>query len=286
MGFPVCCYSELLLPKQLLHLLLLLGYIRRFLLWAFHAVGLGDLLDLGDEQQALLQEHAREHGAPAAQALSPQQHRRAEFRTVPAMVIEEVLPVVRFDELVAAAPAVCGGGDCAVCLSGIGGGDEQALLQEHAREHGAPAAQALSPQQHRRAEFRTVPAMVIEEVLPVVRFDELVAAAPAVCGGGDCAVCLSGIGGGDEVRRLSNCRHVFHRGCLDRWMEHDDQRTCPLCRAPLIPDEMAGALWAAAGVPDASDFDFSYIGPPLTPVPTPTLLRPHELLLTGLGGYQ
>ncbi|XP_052151368.1 brassinosteroid-responsive RING protein 1-like [Oryza glaberrima] len=212
MGFPVCCYSELLLPKQLLHLLLLLGYIRRFLLWAFHAVGLGDLLDLGDEQQAVLQDHAREHRAPA-QALPPQQ-------------------------------------------------------------------------QHRRAEFRTVPAMVIEEVLPVVRFDELVAAAPAVCGGGDCAVCLSGIGGGDEVRRLSNCRHVFHRGCLDRWIEHDDQRTCPLCRAPLIPDEMAGALWAAAGVPDASDFDFSYFGAPLTPMPTPTLLRPHELLLTGLGGYQ
>ncbi|KAL6882589.1 hypothetical protein ACP4OV_011279 [Aristida adscensionis] len=212
MGFPVG-YSELVLPKQLLHLLLLLGYIRRFLLWAFHAVGLGDLLDLGDDHQPLLLQADHQHGR----------------------------------------------------------GDPPQQLQ------------------HRRPEFRPVPAMVIEEVLPVVRFDELVAAAssPAACVvGGDCAVCLSGIGGGDEVRRLSNCRHVFHRGCLDRWMEHD-QRTCPLCRAPLIPDEMAGALWAAAaGVPDASDFDFSYFGAPLTPVPSPTLLRPHELLLTGLGGYQ
>ncbi|KAG8082998.1 hypothetical protein GUJ93_ZPchr0014g47646 [Zizania palustris] len=208
MGFPVCCYSELFLPKQLLHLLLLLGYVRRFLLWAFNAVGLGDLLDLGQELQAL-QEHARENGAPA-------------------------------------------------------------LLQ------------------HRCLEFRPMPAMVIEDVLPVVRFDELVAAAPsAVCGGGDCAVCLSGIGGGDEVRRLTNCRHVFHRGCLDRWMEHDDQRTCPLCRTPLIPDEMAAALLSSAAVvPDSSDFDFSYFGAPLTPVSTQTLLRPHELLLTGLGGYQ
>jgi RING-H2 zinc finger protein RHA1 len=96
-------------------------------------------------------------------------------------------------------------------------------------------------------------------------------------------VCLSGVCGGDEVRRLSNCRHVFHRACLDRWMDHD-QRTCPLCRAPLIPDEMAGALWAtAAGLPDASDFDFFDFG---TAIPTQTLLRPHELLLTGLGGYQ
>ncbi|XP_062226538.1 brassinosteroid-responsive RING protein 1-like [Phragmites australis] len=209
MGFPVG-YTELVLPKQLLHLLLLLGYVRRFLLWAFHAVGLGDLLDLGDDHQPLLQDH-------------------------------------------------------------------------HARDPPQEAPQLL---QHRRPEFRPVPAMVIEEVLPVVRFDELVAASPAACVvGGDCAVCLGGIGGGDEVRRLSNCRHVFHRGCLDRWMEHD-QRTCPLCRAPLIPDEMAGALWAtAAGVPDSSDFDF-YFGAPLTPVPSPTLLRPHELLFSGLGGYQ
>ncbi|KAJ1272367.1 hypothetical protein BS78_06G196500 [Paspalum vaginatum] len=228
MGFPVG-YSELVLPKQLLHLLLLLGYIRRFLLWAFHAVGLGDLLDLGDDHhhQALLQDHL---------------HLQA----------------------------------------GGGGGDYGA----------APPPQQQQQQQvlqHRRPEFRAVPAMVIEEVLPVVRFDELVAAASEARVGGDCAVCLSGIGGRDEVRRLSNCRHVFHRGCLDRWMEHD-QRTCPLCRAPLIPDEMAGAaLWAAAaGVPDASDFDFGYLAAaaPLTPAPSPTLLRPHELLLSGLGGYQ
>jgi RING-H2 zinc finger protein RHA1 len=57
MGFLVG-YSELVLSKQLLHLLLLMGYIRRFLLWAFDAVGLGDLLDLGDDHQALLQDDA------------------------------------------------------------------------------------------------------------------------------------------------------------------------------------------------------------------------------------
>ncbi|KAK3143912.1 hypothetical protein QOZ80_4AG0306540 [Eleusine coracana subsp. coracana] len=210
MGFPVG-YSELVLPKQLLHLLLLLGYIRRFLLCAFHAVGLGDLLDLGDDHhQVFLQDH------------------------------------------------------------------------HHASQHGAAAA-ATHHQllQHRRPEFRAVPAMVVEEVLPVVRFDELCSESAS-----DCAVCLCGIGGGDEVRRLTNCRHVFHRGCLDRWMDHD-QRTCPLCRAPLIPDEMAGALsWAAAAaLPDASDFDFSYFAAP-SPSPSSTLLRPHELLLTGMGGYQ
>jgi RING-H2 zinc finger protein RHA1 len=53
MGFPVG-YLELVLLKQLLHLLLLLEYIHRFLLWASDAVGLGDLLDLRDDHQALL----------------------------------------------------------------------------------------------------------------------------------------------------------------------------------------------------------------------------------------
>uniref|UniRef100_A0A0D9VJJ0 RING-type domain-containing protein n=1 Tax=Leersia perrieri TaxID=77586 RepID=A0A0D9VJJ0_9ORYZ len=204
MGFPLG-YSELLLPRLLLQVLLLLGHLHRFLLWAFHAVGLGDLID------------------------TP--------------------PVVT---------------------------SAAAAATEPTAEAWAASSSSL---QHRRPEFRALPAMAIEEALPVVRFDELV----AVCGGGDCAVCLSGIGGRDEVRRLANCRHVFHRGCLDRWMAHD-QRTCPLCRAPLIPDELLPASAAAAA--DPSDYDLSYYPSPLPLAPTPTLLRPHELLLNGLGGFQ
>uniref|UniRef100_A0A0D9YWH0 RING-type domain-containing protein n=1 Tax=Oryza glumipatula TaxID=40148 RepID=A0A0D9YWH0_9ORYZ len=212
MGFPVG-YSELLLPRLLLQVLLLLGHLHRFLLWAFHAVGLGDLID-----------------NPPGLAATEQD----------------------------------------LMLQGRGGGMAE----------GWASSSAL---QHRRPEFRAIPPMAIEEALPVVRFDELVASAPAVvCGGGDCAVCLSGICGRDEVRRLSNCRHVFHRGCLDRWMAHE-QRTCPLCRAPLIPDEL---LPAASGLPDPSDYDLSYYPSPLPLAPTPTLLRPHELLLNGLGGFQ
>ncbi|KAF0933248.1 hypothetical protein E2562_017045 [Oryza meyeriana var. granulata] len=209
MGFPVG-YSELLLPRLLLQVLLLLGHLHRFLLWAFHAVGLGDLID----------------NPPVAAT-------------------------------------------------------EQELMQGRG---GVAEAWASSTLQHRRPEFRALPPMAIEEALPVVRFDELVASAPAaVCGGGDCAVCLSGIGGRDEVRRLANCRHVFHLGCLDRWMAHE-QGTCPLCRAPLIPDELLPA--AAAGLPDPSDYDLSYYPSPLPLAPTPRLLRPHELLLNGLGGFQ
>ncbi|BAT76939.1 hypothetical protein LR48_Vigan01g288400 [Vigna angularis] len=52
-----------------------------------------------------------------------------------------------------------------------------------------------------------------------------------------CAVCLSQLEMEDEVRELMNCYHVFHRECIDRWLEHEHENhnpTCPLCRAPLL----------------------------------------------------
>ncbi|CAL5055012.1 unnamed protein product [Urochloa decumbens] len=200
MGFPVG-YSEMLLPRALLQVLLLLGHLHRFLLWAFYAVGLGDLIDFPEAE-----------AAAAAQEQQP--------------------------------------------------GREPTLQLQL---------------QQRRPDFRPVPAVLIEEALPVVRFQDL------ACGDGDCAVCLCGIGAGDEVRRLSNCRHAFHRGCLDSWMAHD-QRTCPLCRAQLIPGD---PCWAAGGAWDPWAADYNDMpSTPLLTVATPTLLRPHELLLTGLGGFQ
>ncbi|XP_038979435.1 E3 ubiquitin-protein ligase RHA1B-like [Phoenix dactylifera] len=191
MGFPVG-YSELLLPKLLLHTVFLLGFVRRVISWIFTAVGLGDLLDSD---------------------------------------IPWVDP-----------PAPHG--------------------------HG----------QHHRPEFRSASAMLIQEVLPVVRYEELAGEGQHL--GDSCAVCLYEFEAAEEVRRLANCRHIFHRGCLDRWMEHD-QRTCPLCRTPLIPEEMQDSLsdrlWAAAGVPD-SFYDYYYSSFP-SPPPTPTLLVHHQLQL-------
>lgn len=86
--------------------------------------------------------------------------------------------------------------------------------------------------------------------VPVLEFGELLAKGRALDedggggeggeGGGDqcrekmCAVCLSGIEGRHEVRELLNCSHVFHRECLDRWVE-ENQVTCPLCRCLLFP---------------------------------------------------
>ncbi|KAI3834615.1 hypothetical protein MKW92_034055, partial [Papaver armeniacum] len=47
-----------------------------------------------------------------------------------------------------------------------------------------------------------------------------------------CPVCLDCLKTTDEIRELSSCSHVFHKGCLDMWI--DKQRfSCPYCRADL-----------------------------------------------------
>ncbi|KAG9153726.1 hypothetical protein Leryth_005859 [Lithospermum erythrorhizon] len=50
-----------------------------------------------------------------------------------------------------------------------------------------------------------------------------------------CVVCLNYFGDGDHVRKLG-CRHVFHKDCLDGWLDHLNF-SCPLCRSKLISDE-------------------------------------------------
>ncbi|KAI8546298.1 hypothetical protein RHMOL_Rhmol07G0106300 [Rhododendron molle] len=101
-------------------------------------------------------------------------------------------------------------------------------------------------------EPRSLSAILIRELLPVVKFSDLVDPPES------CAVCLYEFDGGDEIWQLPNCCHIFHRGCLDRWMDHD-QQTCPLCRTRFVPDDLVEGLnerlWAAAGI---SDFHGEY----------------------------
>ncbi|CAK9156598.1 unnamed protein product [Ilex paraguariensis] len=93
----------------------------------------------------------------------------------------------------------------------------------------------------------SVSAVLIRELLPIVKFSDLIDPPES------CAVCLCEFDGSDEIRRLTNCRHIFHQSCLDRWMDRD-QKTCPLCRTPLIPEDMQEVFnekfWAACGISD------------------------------------
>ncbi|CAH2048228.1 unnamed protein product [Thlaspi arvense] len=86
-------------------------------------------------------------------------------------------------------------------------------------------------------------AILAGEILPVVRFSDL-NRPESEC----CAVCLYDFENDDEIRRLTNCSHIFHKGCLDRWMMDYNQMTCPLCRTQFIPDDLQMAfsqkLWS------------------------------------------
>ncbi|GMN31991.1 hypothetical protein TIFTF001_003490 [Ficus carica] len=105
-----------------------------------------------------------------------------------------------------------------------------------------------SPATTRIPEFNSVSSVLIRELLPVAKFSELVEAPES------CAVCLYEFESEDEIRRLTNCCHIFHRACLDRWIMGYDQKTCPLCRTPFLRDDLQGDLnerfWAASGIPE------------------------------------
>ncbi|TKW40917.1 hypothetical protein SEVIR_1G278600v4 [Setaria viridis] len=58
--------------------------------------------------------------------------------------------------------------------------------------------------------------------------------AESVAASSTCIVCLEALEAADEVRRLGNCAHAFHRGCIDRWIDLG-RGTCPLCRSDLLP---------------------------------------------------
>ena len=75
----------------------------------------------------------------------------------------------------------------------------------------------------------------LKDQLRVVEYTRLLDESKATKeGDSQCAVCLNIIGEEHEVRELGNCCHVFHKECIDVWMDQG-QATCPLCRSKLLP---------------------------------------------------
>jgi E3 ubiquitin-protein ligase ATL6/9/15/31/42/55 len=96
-----------------------------------------------------------------------------------------------------------------------------------------PATAAVAPQQ------QGVSKPVIES-LPFFRFATLRGARQGM----ECAVCLAPFEDADLLRLLPRCRHAFHLGCVDRWLESN--ASCPLCRAPVDADDARLGLKYAA----------------------------------------
>ncbi|CAA7050093.1 unnamed protein product [Microthlaspi erraticum] len=62
------------------------------------------------------------------------------------------------------------------------------------------------------------------ESLPLFRFSALKGSKQGL----ECSVCISKFEGVEVLRLLPKCRHAFHVGCIDQWLEQ--HATCPLCR--------------------------------------------------------
>jgi len=50
-----------------------------------------------------------------------------------------------------------------------------------------------------------------------------------------CVICFDPVQPADEIHQIE-CKHVFHRECLERWYLRD-HFDCPLCHRTYFPDE-------------------------------------------------
>lgn len=48
----------------------------------------------------------------------------------------------------------------------------------------------------------------------------------------ECCVCLDPLGPSSSIS-LRQCRHTFHRDCIEKWVETSEQKVCPLCRKEI-----------------------------------------------------
>ncbi|KAL1212958.1 E3 ubiquitin-protein ligase ATL42 [Cardamine amara subsp. amara] len=69
------------------------------------------------------------------------------------------------------------------------------------------------------------------ESLPLFRFSALKGSKQGL----ECSVCLSKFESVEILRLLPKCRHAFHIGCIDQWLEQ--HATCPLCRDRVSAEE-------------------------------------------------
>jgi len=46
--------------------------------------------------------------------------------------------------------------------------------------------------------------------------------------GSACSICQDNFTSGQAIRKIVQCRHEYHRGCIDTWLQSNVQ--CPICR--------------------------------------------------------
>ncbi|KAL1861989.1 hypothetical protein Plec18170_000813 [Paecilomyces lecythidis] len=54
-----------------------------------------------------------------------------------------------------------------------------------------------------------------------------------------CLICLSDYEAAEELRQLTNCKHVYHKDCIDEWLT-TGRNSCPLCRGQGVTESSNG----------------------------------------------
>lgn len=70
-----------------------------------------------------------------------------------------------------------------------------------------------------------------------------------------CSICLEDFARGEYLRR-TECRHCFHKRCLDPWVDRKN-KTCPLCRAPLFGEANAPSPMSSSSSSSSSSSHLS-----------------------------
>lgn len=47
-----------------------------------------------------------------------------------------------------------------------------------------------------------------------------------------CNICFQQFKVGEYKRKLPNCKHIYHKKCIDKWLKIDSR--CPICRDKLL----------------------------------------------------
>lgn len=112
-----------------------------------------------------------------------------------------------------------------------------------------------------RSQKPPISAVLTREFLVVMKFKDIMGKVLPK----SCTICLEEFEQDDEIRCLTNCTHVLHQHCLDRWMDHL-KLNCPLCRTPILPlacqEEYNERLKIAIGIdfPNLYDEDHEILG--------------------------
>ncbi|KAG0477098.1 hypothetical protein HPP92_013939 [Vanilla planifolia] len=80
---------------------------------------------------------------------------------------------------------------------------------------------------------------------PKVAYVEVMASPEQETMGACCSICLADYRASDVLRRLPECSHLFHVGCVDPWLRQHP--TCPVCRTSPLPSPAATPM--VVGVP-------------------------------------